>query len=186
MPAPMYSSPKQRSCEIAEAVNLDAAALRGLFNDEQDRLHAAWCELCPSDWDAMVTTPQGKPVPVAATPWMRNREVWVHAVDLGMGAWFDQVPPCYSDAIVRRCCRGLARSRNCSRATRGAGGDSDSIAIGERKRCPRCAGGWAIAVTGAVDDRPRRRGPDRRGILATKVVVNEHHCAQTLAELARA
>jgi maleylpyruvate isomerase len=93
VPAPMYSSPEQRSREIADAVNLDAVALRRLFDDEHDRLHVAWCELSPSDWDATVTTPQGKPVPVAATLWMRNREVWVHAVDLGMGAWFDQVPP---------------------------------------------------------------------------------------------
>jgi maleylpyruvate isomerase len=76
VPAPMYSSPEQRSREIAEAVNLDAVALRRLFDNEHDRLHVAWCELSPSDWDATVTTPQGKPVPVAATLWMRNREVW--------------------------------------------------------------------------------------------------------------
>jgi maleylpyruvate isomerase len=93
VPTPMYCSPEQRTREIADAVDLDAAALRQLFDDEHDRLHAAWCELSPSDWDATVSTPQGKAVPVAATLWMRNRELWVHAVDLGMGAWFDQVPP---------------------------------------------------------------------------------------------
>jgi maleylpyruvate isomerase len=75
VPAPMYSSAEQRFREIAEAVNLDVAALRQLFDDEHDRLHAAWCALAPSDWDCAVTTPQGKSVPVAVTPWMRNREV---------------------------------------------------------------------------------------------------------------
>jgi maleylpyruvate isomerase len=93
VPTPMYFSPDQRTREIADAVDLDAATLRQLFDDEHDRLHVAWCELSPSDWDVTVCTPQGKAVPVAATLWMRNRELWVHAVDLGMGAWFDQVPP---------------------------------------------------------------------------------------------
>jgi maleylpyruvate isomerase len=93
VPAPMYFSAEQRSREIAEAVNLDTAALRQLFDDEHDRLHAAWCALAPSDWDCAVTTPQGKSVPVAVTLWMRNREIWLHAVDLGMGARFDQIPP---------------------------------------------------------------------------------------------
>jgi maleylpyruvate isomerase len=93
VPAPMYLSADQRSSEIAEAVNLDVTSLRRLFDDEHDRLHAAWCALAPSDWDCAVTTPQGKSVPVAMTLWMRNREVWLHTVDLGMGARIDYIPP---------------------------------------------------------------------------------------------
>ena len=45
----------------------------------------------PSEqWEAEVVTAQGRTVPASETPWMRAREVMVHAVDLGTGVTFDR------------------------------------------------------------------------------------------------
>jgi len=43
-------------------------------------------------WAGMVRTARGRPVPGAEVPWMRVREVWVHAVDLDAGASFADIP----------------------------------------------------------------------------------------------
>jgi hypothetical protein len=36
------------------------------------------------DWTATVRSAQGREIPAAEIPWVRIREVWIHAVDLGV------------------------------------------------------------------------------------------------------
>jgi hypothetical protein len=43
-------------------------------------------------WQAEVVTAQGRTVPATETPWMRSREVMVHATDLGTGLAFTGLP----------------------------------------------------------------------------------------------
>ncbi|MFD9661269.1 maleylpyruvate isomerase family mycothiol-dependent enzyme [Rhodococcus sp. NPDC059968] len=89
---PMYASAEQRGREIAEGATLSAAALRNLFDHTVARLDEKWRNLPASAWDAQVRTAQGRTVPVSETAWMRTREVWIHAVDLGNGGRFGDFP----------------------------------------------------------------------------------------------
>ncbi len=44
-------------------------------------------------WDGEIRTALGRQTTGAEVPWMRIRENWVHAVDLGAGATVDEFPP---------------------------------------------------------------------------------------------
>ena len=97
---PMYASPEQRGREIAEGATLSAAALRNLFDHTVARLDEKWRHLPASAWDAQVRTAQGRLVPVSETAWMRTREVWIHAVDLGNGGRFGDFPDVVLESLL--------------------------------------------------------------------------------------
>lgn len=89
---PMYSSASARSEEIALGATLSPIALRNLFEHAAIHLNVEWRDLAPEHWARQVRTAQGRTVPVSETVWMRCREVWIHAVDLGNGARFADLP----------------------------------------------------------------------------------------------
>ncbi|MDJ0412999.1 maleylpyruvate isomerase family mycothiol-dependent enzyme [Rhodococcus opacus] len=97
---PMYASPEQRGREIAEGATLSAAALRNLFDHTVARLDEKWRNLPASAWEAQVRTAQGRLVPVSETAWMRTREVWIHAVDLGNGGRFGDFPDVVLESLL--------------------------------------------------------------------------------------
>ncbi|MDT0444374.1 maleylpyruvate isomerase family mycothiol-dependent enzyme [Streptomyces johnsoniae] len=97
---PMYASPRQRAAEIARGATLPARALRSLFAHSEVHLNVEWRDLPGPAWDASVVTAQGRTVPLRETAWMRTREVWVHAVDLGGGAGFRDIPPGLLDRLA--------------------------------------------------------------------------------------
>jgi maleylpyruvate isomerase len=89
---PMYESTEQRAREIDEGATLSAAGLRNLFDHSVARLEDKWRHAPASAWSAQVRTAQGRLVPASETAWMRTREVWIHAVDLGNGGRFGDFP----------------------------------------------------------------------------------------------
>lgn len=89
---PMYAGPDQRAGEIEEGARRPAAALRADLLQAVGRLAWELDGLPDTCWEATVRTARGREVPVREIPWMRVREVWVHAVDLGTGTGFDAVP----------------------------------------------------------------------------------------------
>jgi maleylpyruvate isomerase len=89
---PMYASPEARRQDIDHLAALGATDLRNLFDCSRDRLDDQWRTLPEHAWDALIRTAQGRVVPTAETVWMRTREVWLHAVDLGSGARFTDIP----------------------------------------------------------------------------------------------
>ena len=97
---PMYASAEQRGREIAEGATLSAAALRNLFDHTVARLDEKWRNLPASAWEAQVRTAQGRLVPVSETAWMRTREVWIHAVDLGNGGRFGDFPDVVLESLL--------------------------------------------------------------------------------------
>ncbi|MGW6655545.1 maleylpyruvate isomerase family mycothiol-dependent enzyme [Rhodococcus sp. NPDC055024] len=97
---PMYESTAQRGREIKEGATLSAAALRNLFDHTVARLDEKWRHLPDSAWNAQVRTARGRLVPVSETVWMRSREVWVHAVDLGNGGRFGDFPQVVLDSLL--------------------------------------------------------------------------------------
>lgn len=97
---PMYPSAAARDAEIDEGATLPGGALRELHTAETDALQRAWRELPADRWDFPVRTAQGRTVPVSVTPWMRVREVWLHAIDLGSGGLFEDFPPELLDRLL--------------------------------------------------------------------------------------
>jgi maleylpyruvate isomerase len=91
-PTPMYSSPEQRSSAIESGVQLPAARLTEWFEESAQLLADAMAELTEEQWRAEVLTAQGRTVPASEVPWMRTREVMVHAVDLDTGIRFADLP----------------------------------------------------------------------------------------------
>ena len=43
-------------------------------------------DLPEAAWAALVTNVQGRVIRASAVPWIRAREMWIHAVDLDAGA----------------------------------------------------------------------------------------------------
>ena len=98
--SPMYASAEQRGLEIDEGATLSAAALRNLFDHTVARLDEKWRNLPAAAWEAQVRTAQGRTVPVSETAWMRTREVWIHAVDLGNGGRFGDFPDVVLESLL--------------------------------------------------------------------------------------
>jgi maleylpyruvate isomerase len=97
---PMYASAEQRGREIAEGATLNGTALRNLFDHTVARLDEKWRNLPDAAWSAQVRTAQGRLVPASETAWMRTREVWIHAVDLGNGGRFGDFPGVVLDSLL--------------------------------------------------------------------------------------
>jgi maleylpyruvate isomerase len=97
---PMYASPAARAAGIAEAAALPAPHLRAEVLAATRRLADAVATMTGEAWSAPVRTAQGRTVPAAEVPWMRCREVWVHAVDLDAGVGFADIPEDVLAALV--------------------------------------------------------------------------------------
>jgi maleylpyruvate isomerase len=97
---PMYADDRARAAEIKQGAVLSAPELRELVRTEQSRLRAALDRLDEAGRDATVVTGLGRQVPAREIPWLRTREVWVHAVDLCDGADFPDFPADLLDALI--------------------------------------------------------------------------------------
>jgi maleylpyruvate isomerase len=97
---PMYPDQASRERDIERSAGQPPAALRADLLDGIARL-AEGIRTMPADaWQHTVRTNSGRQVPAAEVPWMRVREVWVHAVDLAAGATFSDVPVELGEALL--------------------------------------------------------------------------------------
>ena len=104
---PMYSSPEQRTSDIESGARLLPSELREWVRRSADELAASLSDLSDIQWTQQVRTAQGRLVPASEIPWMRAREVMVHAVDLDPGRSFAELPHPFllaliDDIVVRR------------------------------------------------------------------------------------
>ncbi|WP_329568756.1 maleylpyruvate isomerase family mycothiol-dependent enzyme [Streptomyces sp. NBC_01361] len=97
---PMYPSPTARAEEIAEGAQWNGKRLRRFVRDEQGALSDSLNALDDLAWTAEVVTGQGRTVPASELAWMRTREVWIHAFDLGAGGSFGDFPPAILDRLI--------------------------------------------------------------------------------------
>ncbi|MGH8867638.1 MAG: maleylpyruvate isomerase N-terminal domain-containing protein [Actinomycetes bacterium] len=112
-PTPMYASREQRAAEIESGTALPPAELRALVRASAGALATGITSLPHAAWNNEVVTAQGRTVPAREIVWMRTREVAVHAVDLGAGVTFSELPDdlnaaLVADVIGRRNARGEA------------------------------------------------------------------------------
>ena len=99
----MYASTEQREADIAAGAKLPAAELRAWISSSARALAADLDELGDGPaWEATVITAQGLTRSASEIPWMRDREVWIHAVDLRAGTTFGDLPADFLDGAARR------------------------------------------------------------------------------------
>jgi maleylpyruvate isomerase len=113
LPSPMYDSRRQRAEEIEAGALLPAADLRGLVHESAAALATDLDSLSDREWAQEVRTAQGRIVAASEIPWLRAREVAVHAVDLGVSVGFGDLPEDLNialaiDVINRRALAGEA------------------------------------------------------------------------------
>ena len=82
---PMYADREQRAADIEESAQAPVDTLRRELVETAATLDAALAALDERTWQAPVRSAVGRPIPAAEVPWMRVREVWLHAVDLDAG-----------------------------------------------------------------------------------------------------
>lgn len=100
-PTPMYPSPEARALDIESGSRKSGSDLITWFQSATSRLEAAMSGLTIEEWAHEVVTAQGRTVPASETPWMRSREVMVHAVDLNVGIDFEQLPTDFLAALCQ-------------------------------------------------------------------------------------
>jgi maleylpyruvate isomerase len=111
--SPMYAGPAQRAAEIEASAGRPAAILRSELVTTAATLDDALAALDGDTWAAAVRSAQGREIPAAEIPWMRIREVWIHAADLGTGATFDDLPAGVVDLLLDDVTGVLSGRDNC-------------------------------------------------------------------------
>jgi len=109
----MYASLDERDDEIARSGGLDYKELRAQVHASNEALLAELDDLSEVQWRRQVLTAQGRTVPATEIPWLRAREVSVHAVDLAAGVVFADLPDEFNAALAaevvsKRCASGEA------------------------------------------------------------------------------
>lgn len=99
VPTPMYSSPEERAAGIERGSRLPGRDLAAWLHRSADALEEAMTRLRDQQWAAPVVTAQGRTVAASEVPWLRAREVCVHAVDLATGLAFADLPAGFLSAL---------------------------------------------------------------------------------------
>jgi maleylpyruvate isomerase len=96
----MYASNEQRDADIASGARLPARQLRAWVESSARALAADLDAMPGPAWDAKVITAQGLTRRASEIPWMRDREVYVHAIDLGAGTRWTDLPAEFLAALL--------------------------------------------------------------------------------------
>jgi maleylpyruvate isomerase len=110
---PAYASAEARVADIEKGAVRTPAEIRQDVIASSDRLAAAVRDLPEAAWAALVTNVQGRVMRASAVPWVRAREMWVHAVDLDAGAAFADMPGPMVNALLVDACEGMSRKPGC-------------------------------------------------------------------------
>jgi maleylpyruvate isomerase len=137
---PMYPSREARAADIAASAEHPPDRLRAELAATAVELDAALAALTPEQWRVEVRSALGRPLPAAQVPWMRIREVWLHAVDLDAGADVADVPDGVLDLLLDEVTATLSAADGCPAAT---------VAPTDRDREWRLGAGGAAPVIAA-------------------------------------
>jgi maleylpyruvate isomerase len=97
---PMYADRAQRAAEIEAGATGSPDELRADVARSAEALDTAVADLPEAAWKAEVRSALGRTIPAAEVPWMRVREVWLHALDLDTGGRSADLPAPVVDALL--------------------------------------------------------------------------------------
>lgn len=116
VPTPMYPSREQRDADIEASALLPVSRLRVELVDTALALATAFDTMGQADWQATVRSAQGREIPASQVPWLRVREVWLHAVDLDCGTRVGDLPEGMLDALLDDVCGTMSGRSGCPSA----------------------------------------------------------------------
>jgi maleylpyruvate isomerase len=117
IPTPMYADREQRAAEIESSAALSPDVLREQLKSTAAELEDALAALDATTWQTEVKSALGRTIPAAEIPWMRVREVWLHAVDLAAGATFADFPAALVDTLLDDVTSTLSTRPGCPPVT---------------------------------------------------------------------
>jgi maleylpyruvate isomerase len=112
VPTPAYASGEQRDREIETGAGRDPAAIRDDVLASSDRLAVAVRGMPAAAWSVRVGGAQHA-IPASDVPWMRAREMWIHAVDLDVGASLSDAPGPMLVALLSDAADTMGASPQC-------------------------------------------------------------------------
>jgi maleylpyruvate isomerase len=154
---PMYPSREHRAAEIESSAQAPAEVLRRELAGTAETLAAALAALDATTWQAQVRSALGRPIPAAEIPWMRVREVWMHAVDLDAGVSVDALAPDVVDALLDDATGMLSAAEGCPAACLAPTDRERTWSLGTAADAPVLVRGDAASVLGWLVG---RTGPD--------------------------
>ncbi|MEJ8277331.1 maleylpyruvate isomerase family mycothiol-dependent enzyme [Pseudonocardia spirodelae] len=110
---PAYADRATRDADIEAGAGRSPEEIRADVVASSDRLADAVRAMPEKAWSATVRTPRGVEMPATAVPWSRAREVWIHAVDLDVGASFKDLPIPMREVLVADVVAVLERKPGC-------------------------------------------------------------------------
>jgi maleylpyruvate isomerase len=152
---PMYATSEQRADDIEAGAHRSAEALRMDLEEAERRFSSAVASLPLDRWWTEVRTQTGRVISAAEIPWMRCREVWVHAVDLDAGATFADLPPALVETFLDEVTRTLGARDECDEIELGATDTERSWSIGRANEHRGTVRGPAHELLGWVLGRNR-------------------------------
>jgi maleylpyruvate isomerase len=97
---PMYRSPDERAAGIARGATMTRSDLAEWQERSARALADGLSRLTDEQWAREVRTAQGRLLPATEIPWLRAREVMVHAVDLDCGVTFTDLPADFLGELI--------------------------------------------------------------------------------------
>lgn len=113
VPTPAYASVDARNADIETGAARPPAEIRADVIDSSDRLAAVVREMPAQAWSATIRNVQGAEIPATDIPWVRSREMWIHAVDLDVGASLADLPAPMLDELITDVVRALGAREEC-------------------------------------------------------------------------
>jgi len=89
---PAYASREARDEAIAAGARREPTAIREDVVRTSDKLAQVVKAMPEGAWSARIRNAQGVEVAATEIAWMRAREMWIHSVDLDVGASFEDFP----------------------------------------------------------------------------------------------
>lgn len=111
---PMYpGGPEQRLADLDKGALRPPAEILRDVRESATRLSASLDALPDGAWNRVVRTVQGRQIPAAQIPWLRIREIWIHAMDLGTGGRFNEIPQDLAVSLLEDVLATLATRPGC-------------------------------------------------------------------------
>jgi maleylpyruvate isomerase len=113
VPTPAYASSEQRAHDIEVGAARPPAAIRDDVVQSSDRLAVAVRGMPEKAWSARVGGAGGRSIAASDIPWMRAREMWVHSVDLDVGASLADAPAPMLRELLADACESIGANPQC-------------------------------------------------------------------------
>lgn len=110
---PMYEGHEQRTAEIEASARQAPASLRQDLVTTAHELDEALQQLDATTWQTPVRSARGRQIPAVEIPWIRVREVWLHAIDLAAEANPTDLPHGLVDVLLDDVTGTLPTRDNC-------------------------------------------------------------------------